>query len=94
MIGTDIPDISGEVLQKASELLMDYQVGAAKGASAPSACCIVHISPKCRLPLLSLAPENLQVVLGPAADGGFYLVGVSAQHPGLFKASGIHCLLL
>ncbi|KAK9806633.1 hypothetical protein WJX73_002599 [Symbiochloris irregularis] len=50
LIGTDIPDISQAILERASELLDTYQV-----------------------------------VLGPAADGGYYLVGVSDHHPGLFQ---------
>jgi hypothetical protein len=32
-----------------------------------------------------VASGRVDVVLGPAADGGYYLVGVRADHPGLFE---------
>ncbi len=49
LIGTDCPDLTAHLLQKAMELL-----------------------------------EDNDLVLGPAQDGGYYLIGMKAPQPGLF----------
>ncbi|MDX2479987.1 MAG: TIGR04282 family arsenosugar biosynthesis glycosyltransferase [Desulfuromusa sp.] len=48
-IGTDVPDLSSEILQQAHESL-----------------------------------SNHDIVLGPAADGGYYLIGMKSLYPELF----------
>jgi glycosyltransferase A (GT-A) superfamily protein (DUF2064 family) len=52
VVGTDIPDLSSEVLSAAVAALLGSQPGAAAAAD---------------------------VVLGPAADGGYYLIGFRTQ---------------
>lgn len=36
----------------------------------------------------ALEAEKAEVVLGPCPDGGYYLVGLKAPHPGLFQGLG------
>ena len=50
LIGTDCPDLTGEILAAAFTVLLDKDV-----------------------------------VLGPAVDGGYYLVGMMRPHPGIFN---------
>ena len=50
LIGSDCPEITGEILQKAGGALLEFDL-----------------------------------VLGPAKDGGFYLIGMKNSYPSLFQ---------
>ena len=51
LIGSDCPELNSEILEKAGNKLLDYDV-----------------------------------VLGPAKDGGYYLIGMKNFHPSLFQS--------
>ena len=73
VVGTDIPELSQQVLDRAMCLLEEHEA-------------------RCRLPVRPggrCLPDTAgwpQVVLGPSADGGFYLVAVSRLVPGMMQA--------
>lgn len=85
-LGTDIrvePQSSGDLgarMQEAFERAFESGASAAvlMGSDLP------HVSPA----ILCQAVEALQdqdIVLGPSADGGYYLIGMKALHPALFE---------
>lgn len=39
--------------------------------------------------VLSAHPSHMQVVLGPAFDGGYYLLGLTTEAPELFQVGPI-----
>jgi rSAM/selenodomain-associated transferase 1 len=70
-----------------TRLLQAFERALADGAQHPVL--IGTDSPTLPAHLVSVAQGALMthdVVLGPAADGGYYLVGMNVAHPGLFKS--------
>ncbi len=75
-------DDLGERLKKAFEMVFDlgFESVAAIGTDSPDLP-LLHLQEPFRL----LQDEGADVVFGPAADGGYYLVALGRSYPGLFR---------
>ncbi|CAI5990380.1 unnamed protein product [Closterium sp. NIES-65] len=76
VIGTDIPDVDGVTVAAALSALRNHQVSGGEGKKGTTIGATVAAA------LLSL--RHHQVVFGPALDGGYYLLGLTAVLPCLF----------
>lgn len=79
LVGSDIPDVSTQILARALEALETADV-----------CIECSICDDDDIVVFAHAVPQHQVVLGPAMDGGYYLIGLRARHACLFEVCAQH----
>ena len=80
VVGSDIPDLSGDLLGAAAAALDQHEAR----PSHPQP--VWTVQRHCRPNMTSTGSAAAQVVLGPAHDGGFYLIGATRTPPAMLEA--------
>lgn len=95
LVGSDIPDLSVEILKAAFSVLESAEASKLL-FEADYACLDKRASYKLSFvqnAAVHLRFYLLQVVFGPAVDGGFYLIGGSKLDPSIFRVFSGHSAL-